>query len=308
MKSKKIIKIAFVFTFLLALVFGQELKTTLSLQMETQSWLKSWFGNLESGMTVEEVQAALTGWQSWPRSRRHKDFDGGWIMPFEIFEQRMIKHSGSGAAYIYRPLLSDINGDGLLDIIYSAAGQDPQYYHSQGRLSGEVEQYIAIQRGNGTYSIVYKCAYKNSATNPYQDWWYYGDCADMSYTSTADMYPTSYEAWWLPLFPFTDNQRNYPTHWTPGNADPDALFNGLYSAQNPVHFSTTDPQVDRYIPELMDMNGDSLPDVVFHGMQREFRSLFPTSWFDTRESYVLYNTGRGFVVGSACVNGKCYVN
>jgi hypothetical protein len=265
------------------------------LSPQSKEWIASWFQKADEGIIVQDVQAYLYRWSTWPRSKQHKDFDGKWIMPFEIFIQstERLDRTTTGTNFVYKPYATDINGDGRLDLIYSKMVQNANIYDADQFTSGGVEQYIAIRKSNG-YQMAYTCIHKSNAAG---HWYYYGDCASNPTTDTLPAGIT--EQAWTPHSFFYEHTINWETN---GQQNEPFVITDLYSAGTPIYINARDPIINRYMPEVMDINADGLPDIIFSKNQ-------PDTWYNHSTNtavgygtFILYNNGRGFDVGTICNN------
>ena len=133
----------------------------------TNQWMMAFSGLFGDSSVVNVVNAQqlntlLANPLTWtPRSKKHRGLVGGWDMPFEMYQQRMRRtdHGGNiGVAPIYEtvPVRIDINGDGLLDFVYSNApsayiGNGSDYFFYGVGLS----QYVVLKRTNGYGGGIY---------------------------------------------------------------------------------------------------------------------------------------------------------
>src|SRR5690606_10799021 len=124
---------------------------------------------------------------------KHKTFNGGWVLPFEMYDQKYYRGQVSPyrqPEYKDLPVSIDINGDGLLDLVYSK----PNLSYNTGNNSyiwNGVEQYIILRRADG-FELAYKCRQENQ-NNIFV---YYGDCADTTYQNGTE---PAYEMRWTPM-------------------------------------------------------------------------------------------------------------
>ena len=119
---------------------------------------------------------------SWPRSMYQKSNDStSWILEMMQINNTNTDISWKTLSYNWQSnwvTLTDINGDWLVDFIYS------RHFPSNGRL-GNVRMAVMINKGNFTFTSIYKCVFI-SEWNPliivngnyFLPEYYYGDCAD----------------------------------------------------------------------------------------------------------------------------------
>lgn len=74
-----------------------------------------------------------------------------------------------GSYYYYSPVHMDMNGDGLLDMVYSKVD-----YGGYPPVPTKSEQYVMLNTGSA-FDLVYVCYYYSTSNPKYQ-----GDCADPS--------------------------------------------------------------------------------------------------------------------------------
>jgi hypothetical protein len=303
MTKRRIITTLLSVLFLSGIVFAKNAEEiTLKipgLSPTTKEWLASWFQRAEQGIIVQDVQAFLNNWQNWPRSMQHKDFDGGWIMPFEVFiqenERRISPFTGGleNPKFTYKPYPIDINGDGRLDLIYSRMRVTLNPYGTDIAAFDGLEQYIALRKSNG-YEMAYTCIQTQYGTGR---WYYYGDCASNPTTNSLQN-SNLIEQPWTPTSFFYEHSINWGSG---GTLDEPGSFTDLYAAGKPIYTRPNTPAIHRFMPELMDINGDGLPDVIFGKTQMDLyqrnERLTPQQNHGT---YILYNNGRGFDIGLIC--------
>jgi hypothetical protein len=272
----------------------------------TQS-LTGLFTNSELARSVsaQGIQDELANWQNWPSSQKLKDFDGGWNLPFEAFTQqynRGWQNRNQIPQYYDKALEIDLNGDGLQDLLYSK-GDVTLHGQSQNFVWFGLTQYIILRRANG-FELAYKCyqrpksVYISPAIQQQTQWWYYGDCADTSYTSTN----AGQEKVWNPATVW--NQKR--PQMTQGNTLDRASYMGLdgqvFEFLN-IDLNINGSQAEtfpRYMPKFTDINGDGLPDVVFFGSAVIGEGNSGPYTFQNIQ-FVLYNNGRGFDIEAGCV-------
>ena len=302
-------------------------------KLANQQWWQTFTGQLANTNLIDFPDAKAIDWTNAPKSRKHKGFTGGWIIPFEIFEQKYTRPQKMSYYqnedevifnyYSDTPYPIDLNGDGLTDYIYSKATAN---YTSRPQVGVNVsdyenlywdnmEQYIALKRTNG-YEVVYKCRqylenqyyYVNNQGYTTPTYWYEGDCADTSSTGTSSIN----EGAWTPARIWIQEAAN----WT--KTSDSELTSQLTYGQNldlvymdqrfyPTPFTTvpTVYRIDRTIPKFRDVNSDGLVDVVFNGQVRSAqdenvngRAFRGYEWYQT--SYILLNNGNGFELKNAC--------
>ena len=103
----------------------------------------------------------FTEYLTWTKSMYPKTDDSTSFL-FEL----LAVNAGSSQGTINGMSMIDINGDGLVDFLYSR--NDP------------VRRAIIVNQGNFTFKTVYKCAIDMAQLNYYSPMYpvYYGDCAD----------------------------------------------------------------------------------------------------------------------------------
>lgn len=285
----------------------------------SEEWMKAvtgLFTNSQIGPVVsaQQIQNELNNWLNWPNSKKHKGFDGGWILPFEIYEQRYIPvhyEKGGKERYEDLPLSIDINGDGLLDLVYSKVDMSYRWHINEGSVFHGVEQYIILRRANG-FELAYKCRQKVDYEGySIKTSTYYGDCAETNYSGNY----LDHIVPWNSARMFMQEA----IHWTNSNpiqtdAQIESLLGKKYDIYDQTHKRfdggcTTGCVIDINdfkIPRFMDMNGDGLPDLVFIGANRVDHVVSINyqgkSYTSTTINAILYNTGRGFELGAACVS------
>lgn len=276
----------------------------------TNNWTQSLTGlftdsQLARSVSAQAIQDELNNWQTWPSSQKLKDFDGGWNLPFEAFRQQYYRgwqNRNQNPQYYDKPLQIDLNGDGLQDLLYSKANVS-LHGQTQNFVWTGLEQYIILRRANG-FELAYKChqssksVYVSPAIPQQTQWWYYGDCADTSYISSA---PAQEKAW----NPATiwNQQRSQMTSGNTLNRSAymginDQVFDFLNIDLN-INGQQTET-FPRYMPQFTDINGDGLPDVLFFGQAMIGEGYSGPYEFQTLE-FVLYNNGRGFDVEAGCL-------
>jgi hypothetical protein len=312
MKTSLKIFFAFVFVvFLCVLSFGpRTIHLTLHIpEVPLFSWMWSKSDEIQVPSAEAAEQYIFSNWDSWPKSQKYKAPDGEWIMPFEIYKQEYIRNDTEGE-YRNQPVHVDINSDGLMDILYSYLTEPEarfspyqQWYDLNGR---ELMQYLLLGRPNGTYSIAFKCYQRPDYTR--MVWWwqygtlpyhvYYGDCADTSSSFDPDSYPS--------LF----NTGDYLRQWNISTSKIINVPRDVSTAIGEITYhnkcweggtNATKGACDYKIPKLMDINGDTLLDVVFSGTSRKLSydpHKLPLEQFSLSAeavSFIYLNTGRGFV-------------
>lgn len=273
---------------------------------------KSHFAQIVSADAIEDE---LNNWQNWPSSQKHKSFaemSGEWFLPFEVFEQQYYRGWQSKSIkprYFDHPYSLDLNGDGLLDILYSKAEIT---WDSGGHFQWNgLEQYILLRRATG-FELAYKCyqksvytiippEYRNIGENR---WWYYGDCADTSYISGTDL---AYEKKWNPAAIWMQQTPNWDAMITPSDVTFSTHYgNGLARLQYlNVDFNKNGEYVetfDRSMPVFRDLNGDGLVDVLYEGIQIHGQGAYNAGPYPYISiSFIMMNTGKGFEIVSAGV-------
>jgi hypothetical protein len=302
MKYSTLSKSILALLLVLSLVLGMNVQTNSwkSFSFATRQWINTTVSLFSSPTLLPDAKAALNGWQSWPKSHKHKGFDGGWIMPFELFDTKLMWNG----EVVSIPISVDLNGDSLQDLIYSRAIYNYQSWPNS-RDHNHVEQYILLRRHNG-FAAAYRCVIDGA--------WYYGDCADMQYSGSD---PEMYYPWFPILFFWQQASLNwegkpvpkvngfnlnsvtggttYPTFdYKPLSSRPANIVNGQI-------FDIWLTKSDAKQPRLQDINGDGLIDVYFFGNYTHFatNSTRPTSH---NLSYIFLNTGRGLVPAHICVD------
>ncbi len=220
-------------------------------------------------------------------SFNHKGFDGGWIIPFEIFDLDVTYYRRGISwtpRYNRKPVRIDLNGDGLLDLIYSV--YDPLSNESSPDYAAGFQQYIKLQRPNGVFETVYTCsqtsfvtANTNSGTT--YGYKYHGHCADT--TNTTDPGNTRR---WEPAV----------TTLQLGNVGSISPQDDRINLLDTIRYTEETHNYDRNAATFIDVNGDGLPDMVFGGstsIQRDASFAGQSH----AASAILYNNGNGFDVG-----------
>lgn len=158
--------------------------------------------------------------------------------------------------------IADINGDGLADILFHNAGYPASSWREYG---------IFLNKGNLQYDLAYKCV-STIVSNVAH---YYGDCADTASTAQTPWYSS------------LNNYASWP-HSANINANDTMLQTMSYMSH-----ATWASSGDRY-STLTDMNGDGLPDVVYH----RFETYNPYNYLIA----VFFNKGNlQFELGYKCV-------
>lgn len=226
-------------------------------------------------------------------SPNHKGFDGGWIIPFEVFdlEVRYVRNFYWRPVYTRKPLRIDLNGDGLLDLIYSV--YDPRYIHDSNYPAGysaSFQQYIKLQRPGGLFETVYTCSqrsiidsYDNSGTTYKYE--YVGHCADTSNTSGKNF------------------QRWQPSVIAPQLAGPGTLQANSDSINlvRSIRYTEENHDYDRNAATFIDVNGDGLQDMVFGG-DTTIQRAASFAGQSRSATAVLFNNGNGFDIGFFTAN------
>ena len=279
----------------------------------TGNWLTNSWHILSDVKVIDvvsawDIQNQLGAWKTWPKSAKHKGLDGGWILPFEIFDQKysrgqMVPYRQP--AYTDMPVSIDINGDGLLDLVYSKA--DFSINTNGGGYEtvwGGVTQYIILRRANG-FELAYKCKQVSEpvGTNGSQRW-YYGDCADMSYTKGTDL---AYEQAWTPMNYFYQQAKSWTNKHPILTNDDRANYNGTGDETFDYIFydywvnGTQRNTIDRQKPLIKDLNGDGLPDLIFFGYLDAGATYSGGPNTAQNLNIVMYNNGHGFDMGAGCI-------
>jgi hypothetical protein len=266
------------------------------LSYELRMTISSVFKGVERGIVFPSVKAAVQGyfqdWYLWDSSRMIKNIGNGWVMPFEVFDERG------------QPQLMDINGDGLFDAVYSRS-QATSVGSGSHSHAARLLQFVLQNRGNGSFELVYKCVqtFDSGSWNSYGAHTYYGDCAD---TQTA--VPAGYwGALWSPfvhLYQYGMGNMSGGSsasvmglNMTIANEVPGAVVGNCSQTPNEISsFGSNAARCDRNLPRFIDANGDGLVDVLFNGLVRD-----PFYLSGTRNmNMVLYNNGAGFSLGRFC--------
>ncbi|MDP3975522.1 MAG: hypothetical protein Q8P95_01255 [bacterium] len=306
---KRLLKVIAVGIIVSSLILGKNAELFTG---ETKQWISNLLSFFDEALIVTDVQAVMDDWRNWPKSRKMRDFNGNvYLMPFEIFQQRTINETDDprNTIFEYRPITIDLNGDNLPDLMYSKMTSDGSEYSKRFTVGGahnlngsiNLMQFVAIKRGSG-YQVVYKCIHTNYGYGV-QEYYYYGDCADMSYTGSENPHIWSIQQY------FYANSAG----WNGSTSVMDTIrFNGYYTPRNPIYLNTTSSQIRQYMPELMDMNGDGLSDVILStSVKGRYRAItsdnyFLDTWtgFETGIHFILYNTGNGFTPGPMCTDSS----
>ncbi|MDF2379334.1 MAG: hypothetical protein P1V18_03885 [Candidatus Gracilibacteria bacterium] len=277
----------------------------------TNQWMMAFSGlfgdsSMVNVVNAQQLNSTLANPRAWtPRSKKHRGLVGGWDMPFEMYQQRMSRvdfggNLGIGTAYESLPVSIDINGDGLLDWVYSDV---PSVFVQNGAdyftYAGGMIQYVILKRANG-YELVYKC-YQHVIDTNANLYEYYGDCADTNYQGGEP----KYEVVWTPANMFLLESINWSN--TSGRivADEMGIDRGIYDIVYDQSVATSGVKIgDRHLPRFMDFNGDGLQDVVFTG-QAEYgiqTPSHPSTVINGDLPFIMLNTGKGFELYASCIN------
>ena len=142
---------------------------------ETNGVLNSHHSVNKDGSYTYHWTGCFSDYHNWTKTSKKPDFNVPWSTL--LFPQRLPStRTQMGVARnftIESPMriMSDINGDGLLDFIYSN-----HYNESNNSQEAQIRDCVMLNNGRG-FEIVYRCvATKNSTAGMT----FYGDCADMS--------------------------------------------------------------------------------------------------------------------------------
>jgi hypothetical protein len=318
---KKLIAI-FAVLFLISSLANIQMSNWKSLDFATRQWITAFSDFFHPPEIITDVKAFMNDYTSWPKSRKHKGFDGGWVMPFEFFEALMDSNGGVSPS----PVHIDMNGDGRMDIIYSKGD------------NGNLIQYMLFARGNGFVSA-YKCrSVSESEGAGYYGYWYYGDCADTSFGLNDNDQKIYLSSAYVAEHPnvngfyiqYTGQAPSFSFPWNPvmfflqqaglgweGRSvqkTPGINFNSI-TGGTPMpkralvqlgnggtvgrYYNGSDP---KHLPLVMDINGDALPDFYFSSSYKG--NYYYNSNDSLGLSYILMNTGTGFVPAQACVQAS----
>lgn len=268
-------------------------------------------------VSASQLEDELDNWRNWPKSRKHKDFDGGWILPFEAFQQTKSRNTYGPGANNGNAMLIDINGDGLQDYLYSEG--NPVIPSRNVELWRGVTQFIALKRSNG-WELVYKCYQRGQTTGTEygnilssgNEYWYYGDCADTSYTAEEEEYvyaPWSPLDFWVKNIPNTESSKRYDyedlIYENLGIISTSETQNKVVELNNTLFYEYENTYYDREAPQFIDWNGDGLVDVVFDGHLKYDEKLADlyiggVRIVNNEAQFLLLNNGRGFDLVFAC--------
>jgi hypothetical protein len=245
-------------------------------------------------------------------SRVYKIPDNGWWMPFVIYSQKATRDSYGNTWYGQDPYVVDINGDGLLDVMYSSY-REPLYRRG-GNIHGQLDQYINIGSPRGGFARVFSCTQRAYGSPGPIYYLYSGDCADTNHPNANN---TDYVA-----NPFTPGEPFAQNGVAPrGYSGITGLYQYAFQLdtncwgrdQYGNWFVTRPNRCDQFLPEIMDLNGDGLPEVIMQGSYMKITKtpirydvfgnvISPLnagqeySATNAGLGFVLYNTGRGFVM------------
>jgi len=260
-------------------------------------------------VSADDIENLLSNWQSWPNSLKHKTFNGSWVLPFEMYDQRYYRgqiNPYRAPEYRDLPVSIDINGDGLLDLVYSKA--EIAFQSSGGnqdivRWRG-VEQYIVLRRADG-FELAYKCRqnmnYLGSGNN--YEYRYYGDCADTSYQPGSE---PSFEMPWNPMNIMYQQVPNWTgQHPIKTNGDKAEYYGKAQDVFDYLYVdqwvnSTQRNTYDRQKPQFKDLNGDGLPDAIFFGYSDAGKTANGENTY-MELNFVMYNNGHGFDMVAGCI-------
>jgi hypothetical protein len=312
---KKYLFIFFVVLGLLLLSIPGQMRLSKLWFNDLQANVSEWFSAPSSStlfVSIEEAQAYAVSVRS-PVSAKYKGPGQGWIMPFEMYETKQCRSASETSECPKIPVFADINGDGLVDVLYSAYDEPRRDLNrtsrgARARYTGSLTQYILLNRG-GRFEVTFQCRQELKVTGNDEHYYgferyttlgnnydpdhylYYGDCADPSFPYNSTTHTpfnrgqnTNYYA--KPFSPgayFADHPVSRP--WPQGfSVDfvSETRFRGKYTCWNPGLFSSemADSYCDREIPKLLDINGDGLLDVVFKGKSRHLNIRIDQGWGD----------------------------
>ncbi|MDF2379556.1 MAG: hypothetical protein P1V18_05065 [Candidatus Gracilibacteria bacterium] len=219
-------------------------------------------------------------------SPNHKGFDGGWIIPFEVFDLSVTYYKRGvywTPRYNKKPVRVDLNGDGLLDLIFST--YDPVSNENSSSYATGFSQYVKLQRPNGSFETVYTCSqssFVSSNTNSGTTYGfkYHGHCADT--VNTTD--PGNTKRW-------------EPSIITLQLGNIGSLQSGddRLNLLSSIRYTEENHDYDRNAATFIDINGDGLQDMVFGGSTTLQKHA--TNGSARSASAILYNNGNGFDVG-----------
>jgi hypothetical protein len=237
--------------------------------------------------TVKAFQNYVDGYANWPWSKRYRDFaDDKWVMPFEIYSVKS-PSDGGYPGYIRDPVYVDMNGDGLVDVLYS-------YYNLPASGYGTWRQYLLYNTGSG-FEVAWKCVMEGGLNSKF-----YGDCADVA-TLNNNSIPS------VPAFGVQDFFYSRASEWI---QRPRGLASGsthFLSGSDSIYDwgpqyscgSGTNTWCYGRLAKLMDVNGDGLLDVVLKA-QLDDKTSWDSNNMKRNISLMLYNTGMGFKPARAC--------
>jgi hypothetical protein len=273
----------------------------------SQQWGRSfaglfWSSEIGPVASAEAIQNEMNNWQNWPSSYRLKYFDGGWIMPFDFYDLQPNRPSNYGNEPARAPVFTDINGDGLVDMLFSSTTDTFIQSGSSTISSIGMQQYIALNNGKH-FELVYKCRYgSDSQGSSYK---YYGDCADTTASQTViQKHP--------PRFP-VEMILHHEDKLTPVNKT--SAMEGNIANSFQVHVDIATPSLeenchnknildtkscDRSMPRLLDINGDGLQDIILSSYVAERYTVNYPQMVQRKQSMVLYNNGKGFDLDHLC--------
>jgi hypothetical protein len=328
MKSSTLTKSILAILLVLSIVLGMNVQTSSwkNFSFATRQWITAFSDLFHPPQIITDVKAFMGSYTSWPRSRKHKGFDGGWIMPFEIFQLKTNKYG----SLTKEPITIDLNGDGLMDFMFSYL--DFHYGASYGTASTwSLDQYIFLRKANG-FVPAYTCKqvlddyiyFGNPGSRVLlPHYWYYGDCADTSYTAVQDEVSLqekisnplllswsppriflqqailNWEGKRVPKYPGYNSKENITAGTTYSLSDLGDI--GQRDRGYPYDEITYLRNVPVPMPRIMDLNGDNLPDLFFFGTYQDGTYQSTNVFRELKFEYVLMNTGQGFAPAHACV-------
>jgi len=262
-----------------------------------------WSSKISPIASAEAIQNEMRNWQNWPSSFRLKDFDGGWIMPFDLYEPQPYRSSGYDGIELGRaPIYTDINGDGLTDMLFSSTVDQFIENGSGSTSSIEMQQYIALNNGK-QFELVYKCRY--GADPQGSNYKYYGDCADTAASQTPVVkhpprFPIEmilhHESRLAAVDDINSEEGNVKNSLNIHVSISNTVLREQCHNKNLFHTNSC----DRYMPKLIDVNGDGLQDIILSGYTMERYYVNYPQYTQRKQSMILYNNGSGFDLDHLC--------